>query len=58
MMTLWLLLTVTVNEKLKIITGDIGNVFIHATTNEKIWTKAGSEFGDRIGCEIVFKKVL
>ena len=57
-MTLRLLQTVAVNEKLKIMTGDIGNAFIHANTNEKIWTKAGPEFGNRRGCKIIFKKAL
>ena len=56
--TLRLLQTVAVNEGLKTITGDIGNAFIHATTNEKIWTKAGAEFGERRGCKIIFKKAL
>ena len=52
-MTLRLLQTVAVNEKLKVMTGDIGNAFIHANANEKICTKAGPEFGNRIGCKII-----
>ena len=55
-MTLRLLQTVAVNEKLKVMTGDIGNAFIHANANEKICTKAGPEFGNRIGCKIILKK--
>ena len=57
-MTLRLLQTIAVNQKLKVVTGDIGNAFIHALTNEKIWTKAGPEFGERQGCKIIFKKAL
>ena len=57
-MTLRLLQTVAVNENLKIITGDIGNAFIHANTNEKIWTRAGPEFGEKRGAKIIFKKAL
>ena len=55
-MTLCLLQTVKVNEQLKIMTGDIGNAFIHANMNEKIWMKAGPEFGNRRGCKIIFKR--
>ena len=57
-MTLRLLQTIAVNEGLKIITGDIGNAFIHANTNEKIWTRAGPEFGEKRGSKIIFKKAL
>ena len=57
-MTLRFLQTVVVNQNLKVVTGDIGNAFVHALTNEKIWTKAGPEFGKRQGCKIIFKKAL
>jgi len=37
------------SQGLEVICGDIGNAFIQATTNEKIFTRVGSEFGDRAG---------
>lgn len=30
--------------------GDIGNAFIQATTNEKVYTRCGPAFGDKEGC--------
>lgn len=57
-MTVRLLQTIALKQKLKIVTGDIGNAFVQALTNEKIWSKAGPEFGPRQGCKIIFKKAL
>ena len=45
-------------QGLKVICGDIGNAFIQAVTNEKIFTRVGSEFGDRAGSIAVIFKVL
>ena len=36
-------------QDLTVVCGDIGNAFIQANTNEKIFTRVGSEFGDRAG---------
>jgi len=36
-------------QDLQVVCGDIGNAFIQAYTNEKIYTRVGSEFGDRAG---------
>ena len=58
MRTIRLLETVAMNEGLKIMTGDIGNAFVHAFTKEKIYSVAGKEFGDREGCKIIIKKAL
>ena len=33
------------SQSLRILTGDIGNAFIQAKTNEKVFTKVGPEFG-------------
>ena len=33
---------------LEVLCGDIGNAFIQATTNEKIYTKLGPEFGTEL----------
>ena len=40
---------ITINEGLNIITGDIGNTFLYAYTQEKVYTKAGPEFGEKQG---------
>ena len=53
-----LLETIAMNEDLSFMTGDIGNAFIHAMTNEKIYSTAGKEFGHREGCKIIIKKAL
>ena len=42
-----LLQTIALKHDLKIVTGDIGNAFVQAMTKEKIWSKAGPEFGER-----------
>ena len=55
-MTVRLLQTVALKHNLKIVTGDIGNAFVQALTKEKIWSRAGPEFGDRQGCTVIFKK--
>ena len=34
-------------QSLKILCGDIGNAFIQATINEMIFSRVGSEFGNR-----------
>lgn len=46
------------SQDLKVLTGDIGNAFIQATTNEKIFTKCGSEFGDRAGSIAIIVRAL
>ena len=56
--TIRILETIAINEGLKLITGDIGNAFIHANTNENIYSRAGKEFGDQEGCLIEIKKAL
>ena len=53
-----LLMTIGLHNKLTMVTGDIGNDFIHAKTNEKIWAKAGPEFDERQGCILTIKKAL
>ena len=37
----------------KVLCGDIGNAFIQANTNEKIYTRVGPEFGDRDNSMVV-----
>ena len=57
-MTVRLLQTVALKHDLKIVTGDIGNAFVQALTKEKIWSKAGPEFGPKQGCKIIFERAL
>ena len=35
------------SQNLQVLCGDIGNVFIHANTKEKIYTRCGPEFRER-----------
>ena len=38
--------------------GDVGNAFLNAFTDEKIYCIAGPEFGDQEGSVVVLKKAL
>lgn len=38
--------------------GDIGNAFIQAETQEKIYTRCGTEFGDKAGCIALIVRAL
>jgi len=53
-----LLETVALNEGLSFVTGDIGNAFVQADTKEKVYTIAGTEFGEKKDCTVIIKKVL
>jgi hypothetical protein len=43
---------------LKQLCGDIGNAYVNATTNEKVFARAGPEFGDYEGCTVIIVKAL
>ena len=45
-------------DNLPILCGDIGNSFITADCLEKVYSRAGAEFGDREGAVMIFKKAL
>ena len=45
-------------DKLKELCGDIGNAFIQADTNEKIYTRCGPEFGCRKGSVALIVRAL
>ena len=45
-------------QDLKVLCSDIGNAFIQATTNEKIYTRLGNEFGSRATCIALIVKAL
>jgi len=54
--TIRLLMIVTMSEELPFITGDIGNAFVHANTQEKIYTIAGRELGEQKDCMVIMKR--
>jgi len=56
--TIRILETIAFNEDLKFVTVDIGNALVQADTNEKIFTIAGPEFGDKEECVVILKKAL
>ncbi len=45
-------------NKLDMLVGDVGNAFVNAYTNEKVYSRAGPEFGDREGSIVIIKKAL
>jgi hypothetical protein len=45
-------------DHLQVLCGDIGNAFITAECLEKVYSRAGPEFGDREESVLVFKKAL
>ena len=53
-----ILQTIAMNEGLNMIVGDIGNAFVPAYTEEKIWSRAGSEFGDKEGSVIILNNYM
>jgi len=53
-----LLQLVALHNKLNIMTGDISNAFCTAPVAEKIYTRAGPEFGTQAGCILVLKRAL
>ena len=47
-----------VHNNLKILAGNIGNAYLHAKTNEKLYTILPEEFGSMAGKVLVFDKGL
>jgi hypothetical protein len=47
-----------VHNELKVIAADIGNAYLHAKTNEKLYTILNEEYGDLAGKVLVFNKGL
>ena len=56
--TIRILETIAMSEGLKFVTGDIGNAFVQANTNERIYSIAGPEFGEKEGSLVIIKKAL
>ena len=53
-----LLLLLAKQQKLRFMTGDIGNAFCTAPCAEKIWSQCGPEFGHKQGMRVVLKRAL
>jgi hypothetical protein len=53
-----LLMIIATQNNLDMMVGDVGNAFPTAPCAEKIWTKAGPEFGNRAGLTIILKRAL
>ena len=47
-----ILLTIAAKNKLKVVSGDVGNAFPHADTMEKAHGIPGPEFDFREGCKV------
>ena len=47
----------TALNDLDVIMSDVGNVYLHAKTNEKVYSVAGQEFGELQGRNIIRDKV-
>ena len=41
-----------------LIAGDIGNAYVNAFTKEKIFSRAGIEFGPKAGVQVIIRKAL
>ena len=44
--------------KMSQLCGDIGNAYVNASTNEKVYARAGPEFGEHEGCIVIIIKAL
>jgi len=53
-----LLQKIALNKGIDIVTTDIGNAFIQAFTNEKIYSRCDDEFGEKAKCVVEIKKAL
>ena len=47
-----------IHNSLKVIAADIGNAYLHAKTNEKLYTILGDDYGELSGKVLVFNKGL
>jgi hypothetical protein len=45
-------------DNLKILCGDVGNAFVNATTKERVYSRAGPEFGEKEGLIVLLVKAL
>ena len=53
-----ILLTIASDNKLQVVTGDIGGAYLNAPAKEKIYSKAGPEFKEFEGRTIIIKRAL
>ena len=47
-----------IHNGLKVIAADIGNAYLHAKTNERLYTNIGDDYGELSGKVLVFDKGL
>ena len=52
------LLVIAAANDLSFMAGDISNAFISAKSTEKIWSRAGQEFGEKCGSIVTMEKAL
>ncbi|MGH7955002.1 MAG: reverse transcriptase domain-containing protein, partial [Gloeomargaritales cyanobacterium] len=57
-MSVRLLFLIAAINKLDVLSADIGNAFVNAYTSEKIYTRAGPEFGEHVGKLVEIIKAL
>ena len=53
-----LLMHQLVMSRCNLLAGDIGNAYNNAYTKEKIYSRAGIEFGDKAGVKVIVRKAL
>ena len=57
-MSVRILMTIAHKNGLRMMSGDVGNAFLHEPTQEKVFAIAGKEFGERTGCKARIDKAL
>ncbi len=58
-LSMWLINLIAMANKLKALCGDVGNAFVNAYTQEKVFTMAGPEFGSEwAGKHLIIVKAL
>ena len=45
-------------NRLSLMTGDVSNAFLNAPETEKVYPRAGKEFGERCGSTLIIKKAV
>ena len=51
-------MSLPIETKMSQLCGDVGNAYVNATTNEKVYARAGPEFGEHEGCIVIIIKAL
>ena len=53
-----LLFHLVVKQRLNVLVGDINTAYLNAFTEEKVYSRAGPEFGQKEGCTLIVEKAL